>query len=152
FDSLQRVQPGFDPQRLLTAQVLLPGSAMLDSTRAAAFWPEALGRLTTTPGVREAAFVNSAPMGGADYITFAVEGRPPAEGSTVEDVQPFTVSRDYFRTMGIPLAAGRSFEPTDNSTAERAMVVSQEFVRRFSPDRDVLGRRLTFGDPADSTS
>lgn len=152
FDNLQRVQPGFDASGLLTAQVTLPGEAMMDGDEVFAFWPGVLNRLAVAPGVRGAAYVNNPPMGGSGYITFGLEGRPEPAGAEVEDVQPFTVSRDYFRTMGIPLGAGRSFEQGDNQTSTRVMVVNREFVQRFSPDRDVIGRRLTFGDPADTLS
>ena len=152
FDRLQSVPPGFDPGGLLTAQVTLPGEAMMDGDAVFAFWPEVLDRLSASPGVVGAAYVNNPPMGGSGYITFELEGRPAPTGAEVEDVQPFTVSRDYFRTMGIPLGAGRHFEQADNQTSARVMVVNREFARRFSPDRDVLGRRLTFGDPADTAS
>jgi putative ABC transport system permease protein len=152
FDRLQGVPPGFDPGRLLTAQVTLPGEAMMDGDAVFTFWPEVLDRLSASPGVVGAAYVNNPPMGGSGYITFGLEGRPAPTGSEVEDVQPFTVSRDYFRTMGIPLGAGRHFEQADNQTSARVMVVNREFARRFSPDRDVVGRRLTFGDPADTAS
>src|SRR5690606_12298603 len=78
-----------------------------------------------------------------------LEGRPSADAGTVEDVQPYVVSRDYFHTMGIQVMEGRTFDATDNATAARTAMVNQEFVRRYSDGRPVVGRGFTFGDPED---
>ncbi len=148
FDRLQRVSPGFEAQGVLTAQIAMPGSAMMDTTRVAGFWRDALAQLETTPGVLDAAYSSSPPMGGVGYWSFSLEGQPPRGDGEVQDVQALTVSRHYFSTLQIPLAAGRAFDASDVRGAADAVVVNREFVRRFSPDADPIGQRLTYGDPA----
>jgi putative ABC transport system permease protein len=90
-------------------------------------------------------------MGGSGYWSFAIEGREPRPDAN-EDLQPFSVSADHFRTLGIPLRSGRLLAPSDVDGAARVAVVNEEMVRRFFDGRDPIGRRVTFGDPADTAT
>jgi putative ABC transport system permease protein len=67
-------------------------------------------------------------------------------------VQPFNVSPEYFSALRIPLRRGRLLAPTDAETAPRVALVNEEFARRSFQGTDPIGRRITFGDPADSAS
>src|SRR5690606_36894479 len=103
------------------------------------------------PGVQAAAVANGVPMGGAGYITFAIDGRaaPPAGG---EDLQPFSVSPEHFAALRIPLRSGRLFTTADAGDAPDVAVINEEMARRFFDGRDPVGRRITFGDPANPAS
>jgi putative ABC transport system permease protein len=81
-------------------------------------------------------------MGGANYITFSIEGRtpPPDVG---EDLQPFAVTPGHFETLGIPLRRGRLLDERDVAGAPGAAVVNEELVRRFFGGQDPIGRRIT---------
>jgi predicted permease len=93
--------------------------------------------------VRGAALASTLPLSPSSYLSFQIEGREPQPG---EDLQPFDVSDDYFRTMGVRLLRGRAIGPQDGPGAPRVAVVDEEAARRFWPGRDPIGARITVGD------
>jgi predicted permease len=144
FVALQRSEPGFVAEGVLTARVVLPQSAYADVDRdVAPFQRTLLDRLRAVPGVRAAALASTLPLSGAGYVTFTIQGRESQPG---EDVQPFDVSDDYFRAMGVRLVRGRTFTPQDGPGAPRVAVVNEEAARRFWPGRDPIGARIAVGD------
>ncbi len=147
FVALQQVRPGFEAGGVFTAQVTLPRAAYprVDD-QVAPFWDALLERVRALPGVRAAAVASNVPLTSPPYTTFQIAGRPAGPG---EDVQPFAVSADYFRAMGIPLVRGRVFGPQDGPGAPRVAVVGAEAARRFWPGRDPIGARITTGDTAE---
>ena len=107
FVALQRVEPGFDAERVLTFQLSLPRAAYPRvEEQVRPFWGGLLDRVRVLPGVRAAAVTSNVPLTSPPYVTFDVAGREAQPG---EDVQPFTVSGGYFRAMGVPLVRGRTF-------------------------------------------
>ena len=151
FDKLNRVQLGFRAEGVLTYNVVLPSARFEQPSQLPPAYDALLERTRAIPGVRAASVSNGLPMGGAGYISFAIdgrEGRPEAN----EDLQPFRVSPDHFRVLGIPLKQGRLFGPGDVEGAPRVAVVNEEMVRRYFDGRSPIGRRVTFGDPADTSS
>jgi putative ABC transport system permease protein len=152
FDKLTRVDPGFNPQGILTYQVGLPSSRYAPPTLPPTY-AQLLEHSAAVPGVRAVALSADLPMLGAGYITFAVEGRvrpPQTEGAAPEDVQPFSVSPGYLEVMGLRLRRGRFIEARDVDGAGNVAVINTEFARRFIPEgQEALGKRVTFGNPAD---
>jgi putative ABC transport system permease protein len=88
-------------------------------------------------------------MQGAGYVTYAIDGRESKPG---EDVQPFAVTHDYFRTLGVPLRRGRLFTAGDVTGAPPVAIINEEMARRIFEGADPIGRRVTFGDPADTAA
>jgi putative ABC transport system permease protein len=155
FDKLTRVDLGFQSAGVLTYNITFPSAKFRDPQQLPALYDALLARARTIPGVRSAAMSEDLPMAGASYISFSIAGRPPGDsrpGSAPEDLQPFAVSPDYFSTLGIPLRRGRLFGEGDGPDAPTVAVINEEMARRFFEGRDPIGSRLTFGDPADSTS
>ena len=102
-----------------------------------------LSRLRDTPGVRSAAFVADLPLnGGSDGLGFHIVGRPdPAPGKSFE--AGFNVaSADYFRTMEIPVRAGREFTDADRAGTPGVIVVNETAAKRFWPGQSPLGQRI----------
>ncbi|HET7457335.1 MAG TPA: ABC transporter permease [Gemmatimonadaceae bacterium] len=149
FERLNRVDPGFDARHLLTYGVVLPRAKYADVKTTPAVYERLLERTRAIPGVQGVAVSNDLPMQGAGYVTFSVDGRESKPG---EDVQPFAVSPDYFKVLGVPLRSGRVFTTGDVDGAPLVAVVNQEMVRKVFDGRDPIGRRITFGDPADTAS
>jgi putative ABC transport system permease protein len=150
FERLQRVDPGFAPDRVLTARVTLPRLAYPDDRRWLAFGRDLLARTAAEPGVRSAALVSDAPLGDSPpYWSFEIEGAEAAAPGTVQDAAVFTASADYFETLRIPLMRGRRFEAADRAGRPDVVVVSQAAAQRFWKGRDPIGTRITFGDPSD---
>jgi predicted permease len=143
FDRLQRVELGFNPEGVLTLHVLLPTTKYPSEPQRVAFFQQLTERVAAMPGVEAAGLTNAVPLGsGAPYNSFVIEGRVP-EPNAVEDVEAFTVNAGYFRSLSIPLRAGRLFESQDGPSAPGAAVINEAMARRYWPGRDPLGSRVS---------
>ena len=153
FVRLQHVDPGFTTQGILTARVTLPRARYDDPARQAAFADALLERARALPGVTSAAVATSAPVDdGLPYWAIALAGVDQPPPNVVQDAVVYRTSPDFFRTFGLPLLRGRLFEAADRSESAPVAIVSQSLAQRYWPGRDPIGSRLTFGDPADSTT
>ena len=142
FVLLNRVEPGFRADNLLTLRIDLPESQYRSFEKQRQFHQEFLERLNGSSGVR-AAFVSELPMSG-DWLTHntVIDGRPrPLPGSEPE-IQTRTVAGDYFRIMGIPLLAGRDFSSQDHTGTQHVAVVNRAFVEQYFPNQSPLGARV----------
>jgi len=146
FDRLNRVDLGFEPQGLLTYNVTLPAARAPNASDLPPIYADLLARTRAIPGVRGASLTNDLPMEGAGYLSWSIRNRPARDG-VMEDAQPFNVSVDHFRVLGIPLRSGRLFTESDAPGAPTVAVVNEEFVRRHLDGRDPVGERITFGNP-----
>jgi putative ABC transport system permease protein len=147
FVRLNSVRPGFNPDGVLTASIDLPPAKYQDPQRRMAFWRQLFENIRATPGVIAAGAVSALPL--TQYNTgtgCVIEGRPFPRPSEVPIVWFRLVNTDYFRSMEIPLRAGRVF--TDHDAAgPRVAVVNETMARRFWPDQDPVGRRFTDSIP-----
>jgi predicted permease len=154
FEKLSRVDLGFEPANVLTYNITFPSAKFPDRTLLPPEYQSLLDRMRTLPGVRTAALSAGLPMGGADYLSYTIEGIGPRDtrpDSPPEDVQPFSVSPDYFAALKIPLRRGRLFAPTDAEKAPRVALVNEEMARFAFNGVDPVGHRITF-NAADSTA
>jgi predicted permease len=144
FARLVSVSPGFRPDNGLVARMSVgPGY----STREAmmGYYQAVLDRVRAVPGVLAAGVTRDLPLrGNGELVRPGIAGRPLPANQTPA-AQLHQVSTDYFKAMGIPLEAGRSFEPTDRGGAPPVFVVNQELARRFWPGESAVGKFLTFG-------
>jgi putative ABC transport system permease protein len=147
FAELQRVDPGFRPQGLLTTQVLLPRSRYGEGPKVAAFNDQLLERVSTLPGVESAGLIDAIPLGGGmSVLTFSVEGREPLPSSAIQDSEVYVASSGYFRVMGIPLKRGRLFAGQDSLNAPGVAIINEAMARRYFSDEDPIGKRITNSD------
>jgi putative ABC transport system permease protein len=148
FEKLNRVDPGFDPNGVLTYQVSFPSSRYEDVNRLGSLYDQIIERTRAVPGVRGVAVSNTLPMQGSGYVSFVIEGIPfPQRDASAApiDVQPFTVSPDYARVMRLSLRRGRFIEPRDVPGAGDVAVINTEMARQFFPEgRDPIGARVAF--------
>ncbi len=142
---LAAVDPGFSADRVLRFDLSLPGSRYPDDARIAAFTDTLLARMRSLPGVQSAGATFGLPLTDFQFnSTFRVAGHdidPAYEPSA----QVRVASRDYFRTVGLPLVAGRLFTPADTRGAPAAILASRSAAARFFPAGDAIGQRLRFG-------
>jgi putative ABC transport system permease protein len=138
----QVVNPGFDTQHTLVAQVGFVEGRYTPETRAALL-DAAVSRLQSLPGIEGAAYARDMPLTIRSGMTTGADLRVAGHG------QPFParyevnfVGPGYFRAMGIPLERGREFLQTDKTGAPVVVIVNDEFVRRYMPDVDPIGRQL----------
>ena len=150
FVRLRQVDPGFVPQRLLTARlqpspVKYPNNAALRE-----FYRALLERLAAIPGVRSAGAARALPMTGRLEIgdwSFILEGRA-ASPPLPTDWHPAdwqVVSPGYFETMEMPVLQGRGIELGDRTGAPNVMVVNRTLARQVWPDGNVVGQRVLLG-------
>ena len=151
FALLQRVELGFDPADAMTVGTLLPSSRYPTPSVVKVFWRRVIERLKADPDVGAVAAVNVLPMSGFGNTTsFDVVGRAPFEPGEKPDAASRFITTDYFRTMGIPVVAGRSFAETDDSTSAWVVIISRSIARKFFPQGEAVGKQLRFyGRPWD---
>jgi predicted permease len=139
-----RTDPGFDARRALVATIFLPDTRYDDAASQRRFFDDLLERARALPGVLSAGSVTSLPLAevGDDYD---VPYRP-ADRAADSDESPradFRVATaGYFRTLGVPLLAGRDFAGTDVEGSPAVAIVNRTLARRAFPGRNPLGRRL----------
>jgi len=143
FRRLQASDPGFRPQGLLSASILLPRHKYADPARSRAFYRDLLARVAALPGVRAVSAVSSLPLGSIQSLADVTsrEAGSPAEADPVT-VNRLIVAPGYFQAMGIPLRQGRSFGAVDDERAANVAMVDEGLARRLWPGRDPIGRRV----------
>ena len=147
FARIQNVNPGFNPRNALTFEVSLPKIQYPDDSSVVHFNNEAQRRIAALSGVQAAGFSTILPLAGTNSDwSFAIEGRPLNNNSPSPDEEKRQVSPDYFRALETPLIKGRFFTDADNADAPRVIIVNQAFAKKFWPNDDALGKRITFDD------
>jgi putative ABC transport system permease protein len=144
FSKLLQVNPGFEADNILAAQVFLPTTKYRERHRLVQFYEDVLERLRSSPGVSTASAVSALPMhdvGVASALPFSVEGRqPPRTEDPLADVR--IVAPGYFETMKIRLIEGRFLDQRDTTDAPRTSVINQTMARRYFPEGSPLGKTI----------
>lgn len=147
FVRLLRVNPGFRYDGVLAAELFLsPTEYPERDVRGAMMLQQMLERVRGIPGVRSAGLVTALPITGGADTDFSIEGRPlpPANDEPSADIR--SADPDYFRTMGIPLLAGREFTAADTATSNRVLVINETMARLYWPNASPIGQRVTMKD------
>ena len=143
FRQLLAVDPGFDPDRVLTGTVVLTQNRYEEADDRKRFVDEALARIRRLPGVDQAGITSNIPfgIGFSDSVIFA-EGHVMQPGESAISPTNVTVSPGYFETMGIGVVEGRSFDARDITEGRQVMVIDQALAARFWPEGNALGKRM----------
>ena len=146
FLRLQRIDPGVSIDQVLTLRLRIPDARYAQNESQVRFYGEVLRRIEALPGVTAAGLTSDLPLGGSDsYLGFGIEGRPEAKLGQGAEGGFHQVSPGYFRTLGIPILRGRPLEARDLQGAPEVAVVSETLAKRYWPDEDAVGKRITFG-------
>jgi putative ABC transport system permease protein len=139
---LQHVEPGFNPENVLTMRLALPQSKYSEPQRQRAFFEQLLAKIESLPGVRDVGAVNYLPLSGTgNRRNFSIEGQPEPK----LNLEFRMASTDYFHTLGIQLREGRFFNERDREDAPRVAIINETLARLFFPNEDPLGKRLKLG-------
>ena len=149
FNNLINVSPGFQPAQLVITRVSLPGARYAEHARVVAFFDGVSERLTAVPGIQRVGATTSLPFDGPDSRLELVIERRTADSPIPVRVHPRVVSVGYFQTMGIPLVRGREFTNHDADTSGNVAVINEAAARRYWPNEDPIGQRISLGDAAD---
>jgi len=146
FAALQAVDPGFEPQGVLSASVSLPQDPYADAARLLAFADAALTRVRHLPGVEAAGLITGLPFGTmSSQGSYVIEGRDAAVGTEGRHAELRVIDPGYFRTLGIPVLRGRPFAATDGPQAGRVAIIDTLLAHKYWPDGDPIGQRISTG-------
>jgi len=152
FVRLIHVDPGFDAQNVLTMSLSLPTVSYKKPEQQIAFFDEVLRRVSSLPGVRNAATSAALPLSSIRITPVLAEGQPdmPMPQRPFVDIE--AISPRWFQTLRVPLLGGREFTAADNAQTPRVVIVNETFARRFWPNQNPLGKHIVIGrgpDPAE---
>lgn len=146
-DKLSSVDPGFNPRNLLVSAVRLPEARYPDPTQATELFRDLVDEMKRLPSVASVAATSNAPFMGGSNMPLLQEG---ATYQTMEDLRTAQFSGvlgDYFRAQGVDLIKGRRFAETDRKGSAPVIILNEEAVRQFFPDKDPIGQRVMMGLP-----
>jgi predicted permease len=147
FVNLLRLDPGFQPEHVLTAEIALPNANYKTTDNIASFYQRLLTNLNALPGVHAVGAGTDLPWTGYDENLggFTIEGKTPPPHEEFH-ARYHTASPDYFQALGIPLVHGRFFNERDTKDTPRVLLINDVMARRYWPDEDAVGKRITFDD------
>jgi putative ABC transport system permease protein len=142
--AVETVDRGYRAERVLTMYVDPLSSKYPNEASLMQFYDEVEREVTALPGVRGVAWTNALPLDGTNDldITFEVVGDPPRDEKQRPLASYQVVSPNYFRTLELPVVAGRAFTSQDTSKDAPVCLVSEEFVRKYLQGRDPIGVRV----------
>jgi putative ABC transport system permease protein len=152
FQQLIAVDPGFNPEKLLTAQVWLSwpnqpekGRYFTDSQRRA-FYEATTTAMRRIPGVRDVAAVSLLPFQGQEPVTFTIEGRPSSSDEPLPTAEGRLASPNYFKTMGIPILQGQGFSLLADSASNEEVMINRTMAETYWSESPVGGRIQLFSE------
>jgi len=145
FLRVQQVNPGFNPQGLLTMHLSLPAFKYQDAPRRASFYKQLLNDIRALPGVQSAGAVSVLPLSGSGSSgSFRIEGRDVPQGQSLPHGARWAATPEYFKTMGIPIVRGRYFEERDTADSTPVVIIDEALAQKYWPGEDPVGKRITF--------
>ncbi|HEY6387201.1 MAG TPA: ABC transporter permease [Candidatus Acidoferrum sp.] len=148
FAKLLSVNPGFEVEHIVKAEISLPQAQYSKPQQWAAFADDLLKRVQSEPGMQETAMALPMPLADQQVnLSFDILGRPAASASEARQANYVSVSPEYFRVMGVPLLEGRIFDAHDVMEASRVTIISKGLARTYFPNEDPLGKQLSFAFP-----
>lgn len=149
FVRLLNVSPGFEAGNVITMMVPATGAKYESTETMQQFFRAVLARVSKLPGVASASVISNLPMAGdSNRYGFHIEAKPRANAADAPEVEHYSISADYLRTMRIGLLRGRGFTEQDNANAPPIALISQTAALRYWPNEDPLGQRIRLGEIA----
>jgi putative ABC transport system permease protein len=147
FARLRGMDPGFSTVNILTMKTPLSSRQYRDPAKRAAFYDQVIERVRSLAGVVSAGFTNGIPLiQKGDVNGFTIEGRPRLARNVFSNANYRIVTRDYLRTIGVPLREGRYLDAHDSADAPPVTLVNEAMKRKFWPNESAIGKRFRFGD------
>jgi putative ABC transport system permease protein len=141
--AVQRVNPGFDSNNVMTARLDVPRKKYDTPEKRAAFLTDIQSHLSNLPGVETVGLITELPLSGQpNDMPFTVEGRPVASPDDGFGADWRRVNENYFNALHIPLLRGRNFTAQEVRQSDPVVIVSQTLVDQVFPNEDPLGKRL----------
>jgi predicted permease len=142
---MQNASPGFSTDVIVSGADLF--SAGYNADRAKQFHTQLLDRVRAIPGVESASLARLMPFSYGVFSSAPLEidgyQRAPDEQLNLSYIE---VADDYFKTLGIPIVAGREFKPSDDENALPVAIVNETMAAKYWPGKDAVGQRLKLKD------
>lgn len=147
FAQLTRVTLGFDPNGVVTADLRAAGDRYNDSAPVTAFYDGVIQQLSRMPGVTAVAAMSDLPTRGSSGTAMRIDGQENDE-ARLRDLRYISVHGDFFKTMRIPIIAGRAYDASDRPDIPETTILNETAVKRYFPGGDAVGHRIKIGpDP-----
>jgi predicted permease len=144
---ISQINPGFEPQGVMTASVQLPEEKYNSDEKQIVFYRSVADRLAGLPGVESAALALPIPFSGfAPSSSFSIENRPMAPGDPGPHSDLSWVSPQFFAALRIPLLQGRYFTDQDSARSLPVVIVDDNLARQYWPNENAVGNRLRRGN------
>lgn len=145
FMRLGQIEPGFDPEGALVAQISLAPSRYATVPPQVQFFERLIEEARTLPGVSSAAAASAVPLlsQGQNLLPFNVEGSPQSEASGGNFAVFSAITPGWFQTLRVPLLQGRDFTLQDDANAPPVIIINQVMARRFWPNQNAVGKSLS---------
>ena len=152
FWKLQQVNPGFNPNSLLTFNIALPNATYKNANAMKNFWRLVEERLSRLPGVTSVTMMYGLPPLRREFDNdTGIENFVRVPNGPVENVAYWQITGDrFFQTIGARLVEGRFLEPRDGNTASPGVVVNATMARTFWPHQSPIGKRVRLAGPESS--
>jgi putative ABC transport system permease protein len=144
FLALQHVDLGFTTNRVLVAYTDYAVDTAMEIRIRSAFYADLLDRLRALPGVHAAAGIAYLPMGREPRSArdFFIQGRPEGHAGERPQAELYAITPDYFKTLEIPVRAGREFDRTDTPERPPVAIVNETLARTGFPGESPVGQRI----------
>ena len=143
FVRLRSVNPGFDPEQVLTTELSLSKTKYPEKEQQRALFAQLIERVRSVPGVESAALAYPLPFSGTTTgNSFFIAGRPIPDPAEKPAANYRAINPDYFRVLRITLVRGRAFGEHDDEKATPVVIINETFARRFFPGQDPLGQHI----------
>ncbi|MBO0800347.1 MAG: FtsX-like permease family protein, partial [Blastocatellia bacterium] len=147
--ALHAADPGFNPHNLLTMALTLSDQRYPDAAKRATFFDQLLPKLAALPGVQAVGLTNQLPISDDDdlQLGFVIAGRPKKVDKNDFDIASLrSINSAFFSAMGMRLLRGRAFTGRDNQNGQRVAIINETMAKRYWPNEEPLGKRLSFDD------
>jgi putative ABC transport system permease protein len=146
FAHLRGVDPGFNSENVLTAQVALPASRYPDAAARWSFWQRLTEKARQIPGATAVGLSSTVPLSGnVSSGSYSIVGYTPGPGEARPHARQDVVGADYFQTMQIPLVEGRLFNDGDTPASPPVAIVDQYLVDKYFKGKSAVGQEISRG-------
>lgn len=145
FQKLRSVDPGLQPDNVLTMNITLPRQKYSQPEQVITFHRQLLEQVEAVPGVADAGTITALPYGGStNGFGYTIDS--PLAGDQAVSIVSQQASPGFFRALGIPVLTGREFNDRDIDGAASVVIISGSMAKRYWPDQDPLGHRVKWGN------
>jgi putative ABC transport system permease protein len=146
FAHLRAVNPGFNPDRVVTVWQTLSKTRYPKPEQQIHFFDQLLAKLRALPGIEAVGAASPLPFSGNNRgTTFTIVGQPIPQAGLEPSASHLLTDGNYFHAMQIPLKNGRTFDAHDQANSKPVVIVNEEFVKKFFPNQNPIGQSLIVG-------